>query len=163
MSIHRQFSLGRGMQYTTKNTIWFRPSPVCTIISFSMLLWWTEIALISPHLFVFGITDEGVFCFSKGLQDVWCFFIFTGHGWWHRKKKKSFEVGKVLSHRMRAAWKETTLGDCRAMGEVVVPPSERKRRIYSKGWASLSEIGCMFCLMRNAARENGETSPVLWM
>lgn len=138
MSTHRQYSLGRG---SMKNTICFLHSPVRTVISFSM-----------PHLPVFGIIEEEVFCFSKGLQDVWCFFIFTGHGWWHWKKKKALKLAKYFPTGMRGAWGDDTQG-LLGHGRGSHPTEWRKKKSLLKGlseseWDGVYVLFDMKCCAR---------------
>lgn len=58
--------------------------------------------------------------------------------------EKSFEVGKVLSHRHKSCLKgDDTQGLSEPWEMGVIPPSERRTEFTSRSWANLSETGCI--------------------
>lgn len=76
---------GRNVQYTTTKDS-FLHSHAFTIRSCSAILWWTAIALTSPHLTAFGVIDEEIFFVWRSVGHV--VFLYFHWPWMMTQKKK---------------------------------------------------------------------------
>lgn len=76
--------------------------------------------------------------FSEDVWDMFSYLIFTGHGWW--PKKKAFpQTQELLERRHSRHVRPWEMG--------VIPPSKRKAEFTLKSWANLIDTGCILCLI----------------